>query len=81
MLLLWNHPSESDNGNGRCQGCIRIYDYRRGYVNQATVQFITGDLDVEKDWDSYISRMESMGVNDYIRIYQKYYDIYRANQN
>ena len=52
-----------------------------GYVNQATVQFITGDLDVEKDWDSYISRMESMGVNDYIRIYQKYYDIYRANQN
>jgi putative aldouronate transport system substrate-binding protein len=51
-----------------------------GYVNQATVQFITGDLDVEKDWDTYISRLKSMGVDDYIQIYQKYYDIYEANQ-
>lgn len=50
-----------------------------GYVNQATVQFITGDLDPEKDWDTYIGKLKDMGVDNYIEIYQKYYDAYSAN--
>ena len=49
------------------------------YVNQATVQFITGDLDVEKDWDTYIEKLKSMGVDNYISLYQKYYDKYMEN--
>ena len=49
------------------------------YVNQAVVQFITGDMDTEKDWDTYISKLESMGVDNYISIYQKYYDKYQEN--
>ena len=49
-----------------------------GYVNQALVQFITGDLDIEKDWDSYISKLENMGVENYIAIWQRYYDAYVA---
>lgn len=47
-----------------------------GYVNQAEVQFITGDLDVEKDWDTYIQTLKNMGVEDYIALYQKNYDKY-----
>ncbi|MDD6614593.1 MAG: hypothetical protein PUF13_00595 [Lachnospiraceae bacterium] len=50
-----------------------------GYVNQACVQFITGDLDVEKDWDTYISKLEAMGVENYIATYQKAYDAYMSN--
>jgi putative aldouronate transport system substrate-binding protein len=50
------------------------------YVNQATVQFITGDMDVDKDWDTYISKLQSMGVDNYISLYQKYYDQYMQNQ-
>ena len=50
-----------------------------GYVNQACVQFITGDLDVEKDWDTYIEKLNAMGVENYIATYQKAYDTYMAN--
>ena len=50
-----------------------------GYVNQATVQFVTGDLDVDKDWDTYLQKLDSMGVQNYIDTYQKYYDAYMAN--
>lgn len=50
-----------------------------GYVNQACVQFITGDLDVEKDWDTYISKLEAMGVENYIATYQSAYDTYMSN--
>ena len=50
-----------------------------GYVNQATVQFITGDLDIEKEWDNYINTLKTMGVDDYISLYQKQYDAYLAS--
>ncbi len=47
-----------------------------GYVNQALVQFITGDLDIEKDWDTYLSKLEDMGVENYVATWQRYYDAY-----
>lgn len=49
------------------------------YVNQAVVQFITGDMDIDKDWDTYISKLNSMGVDNYIALFQKYYDKYQQN--
>jgi len=52
-----------------------------GYVNQAAVQFITGAMDVDKDWNSYISRLQAMQVEEYISIYQKAYDEIKANQD
>ena len=50
-----------------------------GYVNQATVQFITGDLDIEKEWDNYLNTLKTMGVEDYLSLYQAQYDNYMAN--
>lgn len=50
-----------------------------GYVNQATVQFITGDLNIDTDWDNYITTLKNMGVEDYLKIYQEQYDNYMAN--
>lgn len=47
-----------------------------GYVNQATVQFITGDLDVSTDWGQYISKLKDMGLDRYIELYQKTFDKY-----
>lgn len=49
------------------------------YVNQATVQFITGDLDVEKDWESYIGKINGMDLSGYIAVQQKAYDNYVEN--
>lgn len=50
-----------------------------GYVNQAAVQFITGAMDIEKDWDSYIDTLKNMGVENFIEIYQRNYDEYMKN--
>lgn len=50
-----------------------------GYVNQAAVQFITGELNIEKDWDTYLQKLESMGVEDYLSMYQKAYEEYMNN--
>ncbi len=50
-----------------------------GYVNQATVEFITGGLDPEADWDLYISNLKDMGVERYLETYQTYYDQYMEN--
>lgn len=36
------------------------------YVNQSALQFITGDLDIENDWDEYVAQCESKGSQDYI---------------
>ena len=36
------------------------------YVNQSALQFITGDLDIENDWDNYVSQCEAKGSQDYI---------------
>lgn len=44
------------------------------FVNNAVVRFITGDLDIEKDWDSYIRQLKDLGVERYIEIVQEAYD-------
>lgn len=44
------------------------------YVEQATVQFIIGTLDIEQDWDAYLSILKSMGQEEYHQILQQAYD-------
>jgi putative aldouronate transport system substrate-binding protein len=50
------------------------------YVNQATVQFITGDLNIETDWQTYLDKLNSMDVTGYVAVQQKGYDAYLASQ-
>ncbi len=44
------------------------------YQNQALVRFVTGDLDIEADWDSYVSELNSIGLEEYLEMYQAAYD-------
>ena len=43
-------------------------------VNEYKVRFITGDLDVEKDWDSYLNELNANGLEDYMKLLQTVYD-------
>ena len=36
------------------------------YVNSSCLQFISGDLDVEADWDAYVSQCEAKGSTKFI---------------
>ncbi|NLV36444.1 MAG: extracellular solute-binding protein [Clostridiaceae bacterium] len=44
------------------------------YVNESIARFITGDLDVDKDWDSYLAELENMNIKRYQEISQQAYD-------
>ena len=49
-----------------------------GYVNQSIVQFITGVMDIENDWDSFLQTLVNMGVERYIQIHQDALDEFLA---
>ena len=40
------------------------------FVRMATVQFITGERDIETGWDQYLSELDSYKVDRYIEIYK-----------
>lgn len=44
------------------------------YVQQATTRFITGDMSIENDWDSYLKALENLNVKRYLEIYQQGYN-------
>ena len=44
------------------------------YTQQAFGQFVTGELDVEKDWDTYINTLEQIGLKELLEIEQAAYD-------
>ena len=46
------------------------------YVERTLTQFITGDMDVEKDWDLYLSQFDKFGLDRMLELYQKAFDNY-----
>lgn len=44
------------------------------YVDESMARFATGDLDLDKDWDSYLEELEAIGLSQYIEISQTAYD-------
>jgi len=39
----------------------------------ATVMFIVGERDIDKDWDAYLKEMEGYGINRWLELYEKAY--------
>lgn len=46
----------------------------QNYYTQSKVQFITGALDLDADWETYTKGLEDMGMNDLLTVYQAAYD-------
>ena len=44
------------------------------YLNETIARFISGDMNVEQDWDKYLSEMESVGLGRLIELKQMAYD-------
>ena len=44
------------------------------YYQQSTVQFITGAMDLDTDWDTYVKGLSDMGMDRLIEVYQTAYD-------
>ncbi len=48
------------------------------YITEQRTKFITGEADVEAEWDNYISTLKSLGIDEMISIYQGAVDRYNA---
>lgn len=46
------------------------------YVDQFIARTISGEISVEAEWNNYISTLDSMGLNEYIKIYSDAYEQY-----
>jgi putative aldouronate transport system substrate-binding protein len=44
------------------------------YVKESYARFVTGDLSIDRDWDSYVAEFNRMGLRDVIRVTQSAWD-------
>ena len=44
------------------------------YMRQSQAAFITGKMDIEKDWDAYVEELDSLGLQKILDVYQKVCD-------
>jgi putative aldouronate transport system substrate-binding protein len=44
------------------------------YIDEMLIRFITGDADIDSEWDSYLETLNSQGLPQLLSIYQKAYD-------
>lgn len=51
----------------------------REYVKSSMAQFISGEMSLETDWDSYVESLEKYNVKRYVELYQKVLDEYNTN--
>jgi putative aldouronate transport system substrate-binding protein len=45
------------------------------HVKEMMARFITGDTDIDKNWDAYVKNLENMNLKRYLEIYQSAYDV------
>ncbi len=50
------------------------------YYKEMALKFILGDLDIDENWDTYMSTMQSMGIEEAIAITQEAVDAFNAKE-
>lgn len=48
------------------------------YIAEKTAKYITGELDIEADWDTFLKDLENLHLQDVIDAYQSAYDRFSA---
>ena len=46
----------------------------QSYVTEMTSAFLSGEKDIDKEWNSYIKELENIGYKDYLEVLQTAYD-------
>ena len=44
------------------------------YVQECKVRFITRDMDIDTEWDSYVEELQRVGVEQFVEVCQQAYD-------
>ncbi|OCT12907.1 ABC transporter substrate-binding protein [Paenibacillus pectinilyticus] len=64
---LWIDPNSADQAS-------MLQTNITNYVNQSALQFITGNKNLDKDWDAYVKGFDGLDLKSYLTIMQKSYD-------
>ncbi len=56
----------------------KSWDAVNQYVEEMNTAFISGEMDIEAEWDNYIATLSSKGLNNIIRVYQAALNRYNA---
>ncbi|WP_404823790.1 type 2 periplasmic-binding domain-containing protein [Paenibacillus rhizovicinus] len=64
---VWIDPTEMDEAS-------MLQTNIKNYIEQNELQFITGNKDLNKDWDAYVKGLQGLKLDRYLEILQKAYD-------
>lgn len=67
LWSLWIDPADMDEAS-------MLQTNIKSYIEQNALQFITGNKDLNKDWDGYVKGLKDLKVDRYLEILQKAYD-------
>ena len=48
------------------------------FVNQSVAEFIVGAKNLDTDWDKYCADLEAYGVDRFVELLQKGYELYKG---
>jgi putative aldouronate transport system substrate-binding protein len=64
---IWIDPSVADES-------AMLQTNIKNYVDQGALKFITGNKDLNKDWDEYVNGLDKLNLKRYLDIMQQSYD-------
>ncbi|WP_121613452.1 extracellular solute-binding protein [Mesobacillus foraminis] len=64
---VWMDPSDADE-------VAMLETNIQNYVNQSVLKFATGEMSLEKDWETYIKGFEQLNLKRYLTLMQQAYD-------
>ncbi|MBB3111726.1 putative aldouronate transport system substrate-binding protein [Paenibacillus phyllosphaerae] len=67
LWSIWLDPTETDEAS-------MLQTNIKNYIEQNALQFVTGNKDLNKDWDSYVQGLQDLKLDRYLEILQKAYD-------
>ncbi|GLX68813.1 ABC transporter substrate-binding protein [Paenibacillus glycanilyticus] len=67
---VWMAPEEADEA-------AMLQTNLKNYIEQSTLQFITGNLDLDKDWDEYVEGLNQLQISRYVELMQQAYNDYK----
>ncbi|TVX96475.1 extracellular solute-binding protein [Cohnella terricola] len=67
IWALWVDPATVDESS-------MLQTNIRNYIEQNALQFVTGNKDLDRDWDAYVKGLQNLKLDRYIEILQTAYD-------
>lgn len=73
---LYTLPTQVELDTDEASEFSEIWSDLSTYANTEVFKFVMGEYNFDEDWDTFISQLKDMGLEDGVEIYQNAYDRY-----